>query len=58
MRWLIGIYTAGFIGVFILNASIGPVTLGLALLRAVIWPVWVATGRPQGYRASPGDEYE
>lgn len=58
MRWLIGAYVLGFVGIFLLNASIGPVTLGLALARAAVWPIWVATGWPQGQRMLPGDEYE
>ncbi len=47
--WIgLGIYIVGFILVFVFNASIGPVTPGIAFLRALIWPIWIATGWPQG----------
>lgn len=55
MKWFVGAYTIGFVGIFALNASIGPVTLGLALERAVVWPIWIATGHPQGERMRPMD---
>jgi hypothetical protein len=51
MAWiwtLIVTYLIGFVLVFWLNLSIGPVTPGLALLRALQWPRWVATGHPHG----------
>lgn len=52
MTWwawtIIGIYVLGFVLIFWLNANIGPVTLGLALLRAAVWPIWVTTGWPAG----------
>jgi len=38
----IAIYVAIAILAFILNAGIGPVTPGLALLRAALWPLWLA----------------
>lgn len=52
--WLLGFaifYAAGFSMILILNLCIGPVTPGLALVRAAVWPVWIATGRPEGQRA-------
>jgi hypothetical protein len=39
----------GALAVFILQiAALPMVTLGLAFLRAAIWPVWIATGHPHG----------
>lgn len=35
------IYIAIAMLAFFVNASIGPVTPGLALLRAVLWPLWL-----------------
>lgn len=46
----IGVYLLGFAAVLCVNVFAGPVTLGLALLRAVVWPLWVATGIPEGQR--------
>jgi len=45
---LLVIYVCGFGGVFALNAAMGNITLPLALLRAFLWPIWVATGWPHG----------
>jgi hypothetical protein len=39
---VIGIYLAIAVVAFVINANIGPVTPGLALLRAVLWPLWLA----------------
>lgn len=47
---LVGLYVFGFVTVLFLNLNIGPVTPGLALVRAVVWPLWVTTGRPAGER--------
>jgi hypothetical protein len=44
-------YWIGFAGIFILEANVGPVTPGLAMLRALVWPYYLATGRPKGERA-------
>jgi hypothetical protein len=47
--WSIGfIYIAGFLLVLWMNIASGPVTLGLSLLRAVVWPLYLATGWPHG----------
>lgn len=46
----VGIYVAGFLFTAWLNLGIGPVTPGLALLRGAVWPLWWATGRPEGQR--------
>ncbi len=47
--WIgLGIYVTGFVLIFILEVNVGPVTLSLALLRAAVWPVYIATGWPQG----------
>jgi hypothetical protein len=35
------VYVAVALLAFIVNANIGPVTPGLALMRAVLWPLWV-----------------
>jgi len=51
MNWLwviIGIYLVGFVVIFLFNINIGPVTLALSLLRALFWPIWIATGWPYG----------
>jgi hypothetical protein len=45
---LIGLYAAGFCFTFWINASAGPITVGLAVFRAIVWPLWMATGWPQG----------
>ena len=45
------IYAAGFFLVFSFEVSIGPVTPGLAVLRAAVWPVYAATGWPRGQTA-------
>lgn len=51
--WLIiaaaTIYLVGFIVVFGVHAIfLQMVTPGLALLRAAVWPIWFATGWPEG----------
>ena len=48
---IIAVYVVGFILVFWANIAVGPVTPGLSLVRAVVWPLYVTTGRPYGYRA-------
>lgn len=47
---LVGAYLTGFVGVFLINVMAGPVTLGLSMVRAVVWPYYVATGKPKGER--------
>jgi hypothetical protein len=52
MRWwlrgllwgLLGLYGIGFTLVFLLMASVGPVTLPLAFARALVWP-WLLVAR-------------
>jgi hypothetical protein len=48
-----GIYTAGFLLVLVVNVMSGPVTVPLSIARAAVWPVWVATGHPEGVRQIP-----
>lgn len=49
--WMIVvIYGVGFAFTLALNLAIGPVTFGLCLLRALVWPIWIATKWPQGVR--------
>ena len=54
MPWWIGtlivIYIIGFVAALALNLTSGPLTFSLCLLRALVWPIWVATGWPQGVR--------
>lgn len=47
---LLGVYLFGFIFMLWLNLASGPVTLGLAFMRALVWPIFLATGWPQGTR--------
>lgn len=48
IRAAVAVYLMMFLLILALNASIGPVTPGLALARAALWPVWIATGHPSG----------
>jgi threonine/homoserine efflux transporter RhtA len=50
MWWVLAIYMIGFLPILVMEMTVGPVTPGLALLRAVVWPLYVTTGRPQGVR--------
>jgi len=45
------VYSVGFVGIFLIEANVGPVTPGLALYRAAVWPWYLATGKPEGQRA-------
>lgn len=47
-RTLIALYVVGFVAVLWLNLLIGPPTFSLCLVRALVWPVWIATGWPHG----------
>lgn len=50
MWWWIGgiaIYIVGFVLTMIVHVQL-PVTRGLALLRAAVWPVYITTGWPRG----------
>lgn len=43
------IYLGGFLLTMIVNlAPLGMVTFGLALLRSLVWPIWITTGWPRG----------
>lgn len=43
------IYAAGFLLTLVVNlVPLGMVTFRLALLRSLLWPVWIVTGRPRG----------
>lgn len=50
--WLVAVvYVAGFVFNFYAMTQIAPnATLGLMLLRSAVWPVYWATGWPQGVR--------
>lgn len=52
MAWwvwtLIGVYVVGFVGVLWINLMSGPATIPLCLFRALVWPIWIATGWPRG----------
>lgn len=37
-----------FLLILALNVSMGPVTPALALARAAVWPLFMATGQPRG----------
>lgn len=50
LYFVISFYAAGFLLIFGVNVASGPVTVPLAFVRAVVWPWWVATGRPYGQR--------
>lgn len=58
MDWLIwilvAVYALGFLVTFSVNLLLLPVTIGLALLRAAVWPYYWWTGRPEG-RPMPMD---
>lgn len=41
------LYLAGFLFVLWIHTQM-PVTLGLALVRAAAWPVWITVGWPHG----------
>lgn len=43
-------YFLSFLFITWVNLESGPVTIGLALLRGLLWPIWVLTGWPQGVR--------
>lgn len=46
---LAAIYLAGFLLTLVVNlAPLGMVTFGLALLRSLVWPIWITTGWPRG----------
>lgn len=43
------VYLVGFLLILILTLIAAPnVTFALALLRALLWPVFITTGHPQG----------
>lgn len=52
MAWvwtLLTIYAVGFAMIFALHvAYLGNVTLPLVLIRSAVWPVYIATGWPNG----------
>lgn len=45
---LLAFYAPGFMFFLALNLAIGPVTPALAVVRALVWPVFWATGWPHG----------
>lgn len=47
--WTLAVYFVGFILTMIFGAIGSPnATIALAVLRAVVWPVYWCTGWPQG----------
>jgi hypothetical protein len=52
--WVLAIWAAGIIPMFIFQMAIGPVTPGLCAVRAAVWPLYVTTGIPRGLRLSDG----
>jgi hypothetical protein len=48
MHWIIWIavtiYVIGFVFIFWFHITSMPVTPGLALLRALLWPAWIISG--------------
>lgn len=48
---LLSIYLIGFAFVLVVEVGSGPVTLGLSLVRASVWPIYITTGWPKGQRA-------
>lgn len=47
--WAFGtVYVLGFVFVLWIGISMGPVTFGLALLRALVWPWYLVFGTPAG----------
>lgn len=47
---VVAVYLSGFVFFLWVNLMSGPVTPSLAALRALVWPIWLATGWPQGQR--------
>lgn len=41
-RVLAALYSCGFILAFLMNVSLGNITLGLTLARSLLWPLWIA----------------
>lgn len=41
------VWFAGFLLIFAMHTQM-PVTFGLALLRSLVWPIWIVTGWPHG----------
>lgn len=54
-KLLIGIYLVGFVFFFWIELTVGPVTPALAFLRALVWPIFWATGWPHGAPTLPID---
>lgn len=52
MAWIwmvLAVYAIGFVFVFTLHALyFGNITLPLMLIRSAVWPLYIATGWPQG----------
>lgn len=45
------IYLLGFAFFFVVEIASGPVTPALSFVRALVWPVYWATGWPHGVHA-------
>ena len=46
MKWIVGLggfYLSGVVLIFWLHTQM-PVTLGLALVRSALWPIWLCGG--------------
>lgn len=51
LLWVaVSIYLIGFAFVFSIEIMAGPVTFGLALVRALVWPLYLFFGIPKGVR--------
>lgn len=48
---LTAIYLLGFAFFFVAEIASGPVTPALSFVRALVWPVYWATGWPHGVHA-------
>lgn len=44
----LGAYLVIFFLILALNLTMGPVTPALSFMRALLWPIWIATGYPHG----------
>lgn len=51
LSMIVAMYLVILVMVFCIEAAVGPVTPALAAARAILWPLYVTTGIPQGQRA-------
>lgn len=50
---LLVFYALGAGGTFIVNMKMGNITPPLAIMRALAWPYWWITGKPDGSSLGP-----